>query len=89
MIDDELTEEDDSMWNDHGPQWVRKEGKRNGFVSTLTRMVSVLPEGKPLWGDYAGRWISKEWMSGQPGGRGVKTTLRNQKYGKKKLGKQE
>ena len=50
MIDDELTEEDCRMWNDHCPQWVGKEGKRDGFVSTLTRMVSVLPEGKPFWG---------------------------------------
>ena len=35
---------------DHGPQWVGKEGKKDGFVSTLTRTVSILPEGKPLWG---------------------------------------
>ena len=27
-----------------------KGGKKGDFVSTLTRMVSVLPEGKPLWG---------------------------------------
>ena len=50
MIDDELTEEDGRKWNDHGPQWVGKEGKKAGFVSTLTRMASVLPEGKPLLG---------------------------------------
>ena len=50
MIDDELTEEDGRMWNDHGVQWVDKEGKKDGFVSTLTRMVSILPEGKPMWG---------------------------------------
>ena len=51
MLDDELAEEgDDRRWDDHGPQWVAKEGKKDGFVSTLTRMVSILPEGKPLWG---------------------------------------
>ena len=33
----------------HGVEWVGKEGKKDGFVSTLTRMVSVLPEGKPLF----------------------------------------
>ena len=27
-----------------------KEGKTDGFVSTLTRKISILPEGKPLWG---------------------------------------
>ena len=51
MLDDELAEEGDGRaWNDHGPQWVAKEGKKDGFVSTLTRMVSILPEGKPLFG---------------------------------------
>ena len=37
-------------WDDRGPQWVNTEGKRDGFVSTLTQAVSILPEGKPLWG---------------------------------------
>ena len=51
MLDDELAEEREGRrWNDHGPQWVAKEGKKDGFVSTLTRMVSILPEGKPLFG---------------------------------------
>ena len=51
MLDDELVEEGvGRTWNDHGPQWVAKEGKRDGFVSTLTRMVSILLEGKPLFG---------------------------------------
>ena len=51
MLDDELAEEGDGRrWDDHGPQWVAKEGKKDGFVSTLTRMVSILPEGKLLWG---------------------------------------
>ena len=51
MANDELVEEgEERRWNDHGPEWVGKEGKKNGFVSTLTRMVSILPEGKPLWG---------------------------------------
>ena len=47
MMDDELTEEGDGRrWDDHGPQWV---GQKDGFVSTLTRMTSVLPEGKPVF----------------------------------------
>ena len=51
MLDDELAEEGDGRrWDDHGPQWVNREGKKDGFVSTLTRMASILPEGKPLWG---------------------------------------
>ena len=37
-------------WNDHGPQWVGKERKKDGFVLTLTCVVSILPEWKPLWG---------------------------------------
>ena len=50
MLDDELAEEGDGRtWNNHGPQWVAKEGKKDGFVSTLTRMVSILLEGKPLF----------------------------------------
>ena len=53
--------------NSHGPQWVNREGKNGGFVFTLTRMDSVLPEGKPLWGgDHAGRRTSKNWMSDRP-----------------------
>ena len=49
-VDDELAEEGEGRkWNDHGPQWVAKEGKKNRFVSTLTQMVSILPEGKPLF----------------------------------------
>ena len=40
VVDDELAEEGDGRrWDDHGPQWVAKEGKKDGFVSTLTRMV--------------------------------------------------
>ena len=51
MLDDELAEEGGRRrWDYHGPQWVNKEGKKDGFVSTLTRAVSLLPEGKPLWG---------------------------------------
>ena len=51
MLDDELVEEGEGRrWNDHGPQWVATEGKKDGFVSTLTCMVSILPEGKPLFG---------------------------------------
>ena len=51
MLDDEFAEDGDGRkWDDHGPQWVNREGEKDGFVSTLTRMVSILPEGKPLWG---------------------------------------
>ena len=51
MLDDELAQEGEGRrWDDHDPEWVAKEGKKDGFVSTLTRMVSILPEGKPLWG---------------------------------------
>ena len=43
-MDDELAEEGEGRrWNDHGPEWVGKEGKKDGFVSTLPRMVSILP----------------------------------------------
>ena len=51
VMDDELAEEGEGRrWDDHGPQWVNTEGKKDRFVSTLTRAVSILPEGKPLWG---------------------------------------
>ena len=31
--DDELAEEgEERRWNDHGPEWVGKEGKKDGFV---------------------------------------------------------
>ena len=40
FFDDELAEEGEGRgWDDHGPQWVMKERKKDGFVSTLTRMV--------------------------------------------------
>ena len=52
VIDDELAEEGEGRrWDDHGPQWVGKEGKKYGFVSTLTRMVSIILEGGSLWGE--------------------------------------
>ena len=61
VLDDELAEEGDGRRrDDHGPQWVNKEGKKDGFVSTLTRMVSILPEGKPLWGVGRIRWCRNE-----------------------------
>ena len=61
MVDDELTEEGDGRrWDDHGPQWVGKEGKKDGSVSTLTRAVSILPEGKPLWGERARKWALRK-----------------------------
>ena len=50
VVEDELAEKgDDRMWDNHGPQWIMKEREKDGFVSTLTRIVSILPEGKPLW----------------------------------------
>lgn len=45
-----MEEGEGRRWNDHGSEWVGREGKKDGFVSTLMRMVSMLPEGKPLWG---------------------------------------
>ena len=45
MSDDD--EGEGRRWNN---QWVGKEGKTDGLGSTLTHMVSILPEGKPLWG---------------------------------------
>ena len=47
MLDDELAEEGDGRrWDDHAPQWVSREEKKEGFVSTLTQMVSILPVGR-------------------------------------------
>ena len=38
QIDDELAKEGEGRrWNDHGSEWVGKEGKKDGFVSTLTQ----------------------------------------------------
>ena len=52
MLDDEMIEEGEGRgWNNHSPQWVGKEGKKDGLVSTLTRITSILPDGKPLWGE--------------------------------------
>ena len=49
-VGDELAEEGEGRrWNDHGPEWVNKEGKEDRYVSTLTWTVSILLEGKPLW----------------------------------------
>ena len=51
MINDEMAETGEGRrWDDHGPRWDKTEGRKDGFVSTLTRAVSILPEGKPLWG---------------------------------------
>ena len=51
VVDDELAEEGEGRrWNDHGPQWVGKEGKKNGFVSTLTRMVGNIH--RQIWNMY-------------------------------------
>ena len=51
MLDDELAEEGGGRWwDDHRAQWVDREGKKDGFVSTMTRDMKILPEGKPVWG---------------------------------------
>ena len=43
VIDDELVKEGEGRrWDDHGPQWVNTEEKKDEFMS--------MPEGKPLWG---------------------------------------
>ena len=61
MLDDELAEEGDGRrWDNHGPKWVNKKGKNDGFISTLTYMVSILPEGKPLWGGPCQRVVIEE-----------------------------
>ena len=50
-MDDELAEEGDGRrWDDHGPKWVAKEGKKDGFVSTLTRMVKHPARGETTLG---------------------------------------
>ena len=68
MLNDELAEErEERRWNDYGPQWVAKEGKKDGFISTLTQMVSILPEGKPLWGGTCPK-INVEEVDIWPGG---------------------
>ena len=78
MMDDELAEEGDGRrWNDHGPQWVNKEGKNDGFVSTLTRAVSILPEEKPLWGGTSLKIEIEEVDVRQTGGKKVRKTRRN------------
>ena len=83
MIDDELAEESGRRrWNDHGAQWVGKEGKKDGFVSTLT----ILPEGKPLW-DGPCRKVDVEEVDVRPtGGKGSEN---DRMHGKKKSGKRE
>ena len=49
---------------------VNKEGKKDGFVSTLTRAVSILPEGKPLWGGPCRKVDVKEVDVRLTGGKG-------------------
>ena len=49
VIVDEFVEEGAGRrWNDHGSCWVGKEGKKDGFVSTLTRSYR---RGSPSGGD--------------------------------------
>ena len=51
VVDDVFAEEGyGRRCDDHGPQWVAKEGKKDGFVWTLTRIVSILPEGNHYGG---------------------------------------
>ena len=85
MLDDELAEEGDGRrWNDHGPQLVNKEEKNDGFVSTLTCMVSILPEGKPLWGGTFQK-IEIEEVDVRPGG--GKESEKDPEEWKKEIGK--
>ena len=67
--DDELTEEDGRV-GQHGPHWVGREGKKDGFTSTLTRMASILPEGKPSYGGPCQRINIKEVVVRPCGGKG-------------------
>ena len=70
-FEDELAEEGEGRrWNDHGPQWV--DGKKDGFVSTLTRAVSILPEGKPRWRGRCQEVDIEEVDVRPTGGRGSK-----------------
>ena len=51
VIDDKLAEGGGGRrWDYQDPQCVVKEEKNDGFVSILTHMVRILPEGKPMWG---------------------------------------
>ena len=51
VIDNKLAEGGGGRrWDYQGPQCVAKEGKKDRFVSILTRIVRILPEGKPMWG---------------------------------------
>ena len=51
MLDGELAEEGGGRWWDFtAHSRSTRRAKKMGFVSTLTRAVSLLPEGKPLWG---------------------------------------
>ena len=71
-------------------QWVGKEGKKDGFVSTLTRAVSILPEGKPLCGGPCQK-IEIEEVDVRPiGTKGSeKMTRRTPTHGRPKSAKQE
>ena len=51
VVDDEFAvEREGRRWNYHGPEWVGKVGKKDEFVSILTRMTLVLSEAEPLLG---------------------------------------
>ena len=64
QIDGELKEGDGRRWNDHGLQWVGKEGKKDGFVSTLTRMTSYCRRGNHYGGVNVRKLKSWRWISG-------------------------
>ena len=54
ILDDELAEEGEG--DDHGSQWVNKEGKRDGFVSALTRAAYCRR------GNHYGAYHVREWI---------------------------
>ena len=88
MLDDELAKEGGGKrWDDHGPQWVNKEGKKDGFMSTLTRAVSILPEGKPIWGGICQKTKIKEVDVRPTGGRESEQDPEDQEEWEKEIGK--
>ena len=86
VIDDnELAEGEGRQWNDHGPWWVGKEGRKDGFVST--HAVSILPEEKPLWGGPC-RKIEIEEVDVRPtGGKGSEQDAEDPEAWENEIGK--
>ena len=53
--------------------------QKDGFVSTLTRMLSILPEGKPLFGGPSQTIEITEVDVRPTGGKGIEQTRSVQK----------